>query len=127
MIDLSLTKDKITLRLVAHFLGDDLNISLFGGDKPHIGAVALAQAYPSRSQVGESSSTCSVLTVLGHKEDELAKSLAEYISKALNITVCVACGIHLNTFKPEHINIIKQIVDELILELLEEIKNKPRS
>jgi hypothetical protein len=75
-------------------IGEDLLIAIWGGDRPHIGAVAVAQPRPSLKDERIVSATASVFCFLGHKDDLVAKEAAERISSALNANVVVAAGIH---------------------------------
>ena len=118
MFSASETSGRVSISVTAIFMGNDLNISLYGGDTPHIGAVALAQPRPSLHNTEQSSSTCSVLAITGHKEDELARALALDLSKKLEVAVCVACGIHLNKISPEEIGLVLEICDRLTAKLL---------
>ena len=77
-------------------MGDDLVIMLTGGNKPHIGAVALAIPY-------KQTSSASLLSVYGHKDGEIAKPLAEKVSKVSKKTVVVIVGIHLDNATKEDI------------------------
>jgi len=76
------------------FIGKDLLVAIWGGEKPHIGAVSVAQPRPSLKDPKRVSSTASVICILGHKEDELAKAASEILSAALNTRVVVTAGIH---------------------------------
>lgn len=110
-------RGRIVLRLTCVRMGRDLNVSLAGGDREHIGAVALAQARPSLSDPGRTSSSVSVLAILGHKEDELARGIASGLAAALGVTVCVACGIHLDGLTPEEMAEVPILAGELVEEL----------
>jgi len=74
-------------------VGDDLLVLLSGG-KAHVGAVGIAQARPSLSDPSQTSSTGSVITLPGHKEDTIAKHLAERLSAKLGCGVVVVAGMH---------------------------------
>ena len=105
------------LRLGATPMGRDLCVTLDGGDQPHIGAVALSQARPSHRGEGLGAST-SVLTLLGHKEDDLARTLAARLAVAVDGTVCVACGIHVDGITDQDLADIHELAEELARELL---------
>lgn len=75
------------------FVGADLLVVLTGG-RAHIGAVAIAQPRPGIGDPSRVSSTSSVFTRVGHKEDVIAKSMAEELSRKLNRVVTVVAGIH---------------------------------
>ena len=82
--------------LSAHvrLIGDDILVAIWGGEKPHIGAVAAAHSSPSLKDPKVMSTTASVLCYSGHKEDELAKSAAKKLAAALDTKVVVTAGIH---------------------------------
>lgn len=86
-------------------MGTNWNISIYGGDIPHIGAVAIGIPRLSLEDKNKISSSVSVITVTGHKEDAIVQSAAKIISSKLNTTVVVCCGIHIKdiTFE-EHVN-----------------------
>lgn len=108
----------------ALLLGDDLVISIWGGPKPHVGAVALAVPRPSLKDATVTSSTSSVLTRLGHKEDEIVKKVSERVSAALNTVVVVSAGIHWDDISQEEIGTIQSVCDTLIKHLIRRIREK---
>jgi len=75
-------------------IGTDLLVAIWGGEIPHIGAVAVAQPRPSLKDPNVVSATASVICLPAHKEDELAKMIAETLAAALNTPVVVTAGIH---------------------------------
>jgi hypothetical protein len=83
-----------TVHSLSILMGDDLLTCLWGGTGPHIGAVAVALPRPSNADPQTISSTSSVLTLLGHKEDTVVKIVSERLSSRLNRTVVVSAGIH---------------------------------
>ena len=94
-------------------------MAIWGGEKPHIGAVAVAQPRPSLKDPDMTSATASVICYVGHKEDELVKAAAEIIAATLNTRVVVTAGIHWDNIDQDGIDTIlknsKKIV-ELIVE-----------
>ncbi|WP_054200101.1 hypothetical protein [Clostridium baratii] len=103
-------------------MGNDWNISIFGGDSPHIGAVALGVPRESLEDPTKISSSVSLITVTGHKEDVIVQRLAKLLSKELNSTVVVCCGIHIDNISFEDIISINETIDNLIEEFLLTIK-----
>lgn len=100
-------------------IGSDILIAIWGGEKPHIGAVAVAQPRPSLRDPDLSSSSASVFCFVGHKEDDLAKAAAEILSATLNTAVVVAAGIHWDNLDEKAIvRIIKnsEILVDMILQ-----------
>jgi hypothetical protein len=106
------------------FVGNDLVVSIWGGSKPHVGAVALSIPRPSLKNSTKISSTSSVLTRLGHKEDEIVKKVAEKISATLNKVVVVSAGIHWDTISDEGISTIHSVCEILTDRLIKGIRGK---
>lgn len=100
-------------------IGQDVLVAIWGGEKPHIGAVAMAQPRPSLKDPGVTSATASVFTYVGHKEDDLAKAAAEILATVLNTNVVVTAGIHWDNLTKEGILQVihnSEILIDLILE-----------
>lgn len=91
------------VRLTCELIGEDLLISLSGGEKPHIGAIAIAIPRPSLADPEKISATVSVHTILGHKEDELAKKTAHQIAAYTNRVVTLTAGLHIGNANKEQI------------------------
>jgi hypothetical protein len=75
-------------------LGSDCLVILWGGTKPHVGAVGMAQVRPSLRDPAQRGATSSVFTFVGHKEDAIAKIMSEELAKSLGRNTIVAAGIH---------------------------------
>ena len=100
-------------------IGKDLLVAIWGGEKPHIGAVSVAQPRPSLKDPNFTSATASVFCFVGHKEDELAKAASEILAAALNTQVVVTAGIHWDNISEEGIRKVirnSEILVDLILE-----------
>lgn len=100
-------------------IGQDLLVAIWGGEKPHIGAVAVAQPRPSLKDPEVMSATASVICLPGHKEDELAKAVSEILAAALNTPVVVTAGIHWDNISKDGIRKVienSKILVDLILE-----------
>jgi len=92
--ELSTPEGDYRVHSLAILVGDDLLICLWGGTQPHIGAVAVALPRQSLADPLSTSSTSSVFTLLGHKEDTVAKMVSERLSARLNRNVVVSAGMH---------------------------------
>ena len=100
-------------------IGQDLLVAIWGGEKPHIGAVSVAQPRPSLKYPEVMSATASVICLPGHKEDELAKAASEILAAALNTPVVVTAGIHWDNISKDGIQKVienSKILVDLILE-----------
>ena len=100
-------------------IGSDLLIAIWGGEKPHIGAVAVAQPRPSLKDPKVTSASASVICLVGHKEDELAKAAAEILAAALETQVVVTAGIHWDNLAPEGIQHVVRNSEILVDKILE--------
>lgn len=76
-------------------MGKDYTVTVCGGSLPHVGSAVMAQARPSLTGSG-TSATSSVLNCVGHKDEAIARILAEKIAVRGNCTVVCVCGIHLD-------------------------------
>ncbi len=82
------------LEATIQLIGQDILIAVWGGDRPHIGAVSGAQTQPSIVNPTKTSATASVLCFPGHKEDQLVKPMAEKIARLTDRHVVVTAGAH---------------------------------
>ncbi|MDD4168679.1 MAG: hypothetical protein PHD36_00165 [Desulfotomaculaceae bacterium] len=89
--------------LLVSVTGDGLVVQLFGGEKTHVGAVAIGLPRPGLSDPAKISCNTIVIPLLGHKDDEVAKPVAEEIVVACGKPVVVAAGIHLDHAGPGEI------------------------
>ena len=106
------------------FIGKDVLVAIWGGEKPHIGAVAIAQPRPSLKDPEVTSSTASVICLIGHKEDELAKAAAEILAAALETQVVVTAGIHWDDLAADAIQRIIRNSEKLIDMILQKCMAK---
>ncbi|SKC62891.1 prenylated flavin chaperone LpdD [Maledivibacter halophilus] len=123
MIELQSNDSDCMINMKAIFMGNDLNVMIFGGDIPHVGAVAVGVPKKSHSDIKKISSTVSVITLFGHKEDEIVKPAADLLVKTLNRNVVVTCGIHIDNISKDLINKIEIKVNKMVLELIDAIRN----
>lgn len=72
-----------------------VTLTLVGGERPHVGAVAVGIPRPSLARPGRRSATTSVVAVTGHKDDELARPLAHELARRLGQTAVVVAGVHI--------------------------------
>lgn len=99
----SIGKGKYLVDLIATITMDGLIVSIVGGETPHVGAVALSIPRTSLKNSSKLSATTSVLTLVGHKDDEVARPAAERLAKEFNQTVVVIAGVHIKEAKEEDI------------------------
>ena len=117
-LTLTRARGRVALRMTCVPMGRDLAVTLCGGDRAHIGAVAVSQARPSLEPGGATSATTSVLALLGHKEDDLARGLAARFAARLDAVVTVACGIHMDAIRKGEFQDILEMSEEMAAEAL---------
>jgi len=100
--------------LSLQYLGDDLQVVIWGGERPHVGAVAVAEPRVSRSDPKRTSASSSVICLSGHKEDELARDAALRLAIVSHAAVAVTAGLHWDQLEADNIKDILQLCDELI-------------
>jgi hypothetical protein len=99
-------------------VGKDAVVVIWGGEKPHIGAVALAQSRASLKNPDKISATASVLGILGHKEDSLVKSVSERLAAVANRPVVVAAGMHWDNLQESDLQQVLKNV-EILTKMIE--------
>jgi gallate decarboxylase subunit D len=91
-------------------IGDDLLVAIWGGTRPHIGAVGIALPRPSLANAKRWSATSSNFTFQGHKEDLLVKEISETLAAALRKNVVVTAGMHWDNLAPRDFATIQELV-----------------
>ena len=102
-------------------MGDDCLVAVWGGTRPHIGAVGMAQVRPSLRDPNKSSATSSVFTFVGHKEDTAAKMMAEELARRLKRNTVVAAGIHWDNLSEDDIAAISGLCRDILDKILEKL------
>ena len=116
--------DSFEINAAVHLMGRDVLVVLFGG-MLHIGAIGIGQPGPSLKDEGRISSTGSVFTFPGHKEDVIAKSMSEELARRLNRKAVVVAGIHWDKLITEELDVIMGIcnkITEKIIAGIEKVK-----
>ena len=102
-------------------IGDDLVVMISGGEKPHVGAVAIGIPRSSLANPENVSATASVFAMVGHKEDDLARIMARKLAASLQRNVVVTVGIHVDQILPEGIGSIEQSCRNILEELINQL------
>ena len=120
MIEFHAGRGRLRLRLRALFMGADLCILLDGGDRPHIGAVALmpdATEVRHADQVDQEDPAALALELPGHREGDLARRMAQELGQTLGHAVTVVCGIHMDAASKADIALALTLAHELTQQL----------
>lgn len=95
-------------------IGEDVLIAVWGGTLPHIGALAVAIPHPESTPERERSSTVLQFSFPGHRDEVVARRVAERVASALQRTVAVSAGIHIPDITPDGIEAVLANTDALI-------------
>ena len=102
----------------ADTVGDDVVVAVGGGERPHVGCVVLAQPYPAKGGDTEWSASCSVLTIPPHKEEPIARGIAEKLAAILGRVAVVTAGVHDANIDAEGIATYLRLAEELAEKLV---------
>ncbi|OGP71576.1 MAG: hypothetical protein A2W09_01870 [Deltaproteobacteria bacterium RBG_16_50_11] len=117
-----ISKGKFKLHGHTLKMGQDLLVSLWGGTRPHIGAVGMAIPRPSLRDPRKWSATSSNFTFIGHKEDALVKKISEKLATELKRNVVVVAGIHWDDITSEEIKVIEDLAQKMSDQILKKLK-----
>lgn len=113
--------ERLLIELAAVKCGGDFNVTICGGARYHVGAMALGCARPPKKNV-ERSANVSVVPVFEHKDDECARFAAKYLATRLNCVVAVAAGIHIDDASTEEIAELMALVKNAVERFADEVE-----
>ena len=108
-------RGRTKVKLLAHYVGSNLVVYIYN-ENAHLGAVAVGD-YDHE----EKRASSSVITLRGHRDDEIAKKQAHLIARHTKKPVCVIAGIHLDDITQDEIVKILGEVDKMVLRFLDRI------
>ena len=119
-------KKRTRVNAVAILLKNGLVVCIYGGAS-HVGAVAVAIPRAGLDQSKKHISvTSSVLTLVGHKDDVVARNAAETIAKHLDKVTTVTAGIHVEHATRAEIRTLIANSNRCVASLLNRISNVSR-
>jgi gallate decarboxylase subunit D len=105
-------------------VGDDVVVAVGGGDRPHVGCVVLAVPTPGRGASGFAPSS-SVLTIPPHKEEPIARAVAECVCRRTGRVTVVTAGVHEDDIDRVGIMTYLRLGDELADAVAESLADAP--
>ena len=117
-------KDKYKVKLVAIKSGEDLTVIISGGEKPHIGAMAVSIPSPSLKDLNKVSASTSIFTLTGHKEDEISKQIAENITEVTKKVTVTIVGLHIDKATAQDIEYLIQNTQKAVEKLRRKLVKK---
>ncbi|MGF1789442.1 hypothetical protein L4D21_02350 [Photobacterium profundum] len=96
---------KLTLNFTR--LGKDINVSLYGGEVPHIGAISIGHINNAGAVEVKS------YGLPTHKEKDIAEYVTKELTTKLNCTITLSCGIHFKDIAKDEISLVLKDIEEL--------------
>lgn len=93
--------------------GSDISVAIGGGPAPHIGGVAVGVPRALKPDQLNRTASASVYCVTGHRDDEVARTVALRLAARFNQTAAVSAGIHLDNASRADIDTFLALVDQL--------------
>lgn len=115
---------RYTVEVLATVTGEGVTVQVLGGEKPHVGAVALSLPRPSLSEPGKLRASTTVVPIYGHRDDEIARPVAEQLAVALEQPVVVVAGIHIDAAAVEEVEVLVRNSREAVQRLLKLISEQ---
>jgi len=103
-------------------VGQDLLVSIWGGTRPHIGAIGIGVPRPSLKNPKKWSATSSNFTFLGNKEDIMVKKFSEKLASRLRRNVVVTMGFHWDGITSQEIKTIQNLAQKLSDQILKRLQ-----
>jgi len=98
--------------------GPDMLISVWGGTRPHIGALSISTPHPDCASEESRSSNVLQFSFPGHRDDVVARRVSERVASALQRRIVVSVGIHVPDITPAGIDTVLANVDCLIEKII---------
>lgn len=115
MIHLEKKQGRIHLQLDAYFMGEDLVVLIYGGDRPHLGTIT----------AGARLEPISTIQLQSHKEFYITEEIAVLLRKHFSGNFAVCSGTHLEDISKEELILMPELALQMGKELIEELKKSP--
>ncbi len=106
--------------------GRDVCLNVGGGSLPHIGAAAVGEPRLSLRGDGSRSASCSVLCMLGHKDDLLAREAALKIAAEVGVRAVVTVGLHVDAASPADIALLSESFISVLAQCVKYLRGRDR-
>ena len=118
MQELSAGTGIYTVRASLQALGPDIVITVWGGTRPHVGALVVSTPHPDRAPEEGRCSTVLQFSFPGHRDNVVARRVAERVASVLQRTIVVSAGIHVPDITPAGIDTVLANTDCLIEKII---------
>lgn len=118
MQELSVGTGAYTVSASLQVLGPDILITVWGGTRPHVGALVVSSPHPDRAPEEGRCSTVLQFSFPGHRDNVVARRVAERVASMLQRTIVVSAGIHVPDITPAGIDTVLANTDCLIEKII---------
>ena len=118
MQELSAGTGVYTVSASLQVLGPDVLITVWGGTRPHIGALSVSTPHPERAPEEGRCSTVLQFSFPGHRDNVVACRVSERVASALQRRIVVSAGIHVPDITPAGIDTVLANTDCLIEKII---------
>jgi hypothetical protein len=122
MQELSCGTGVYTVSATLQLLDQDVLITVWGGTRPHIGALVVSAPHPDHAPEEGRCSTVLQFSFPGHRDNVVARRVAERVASALQRTIVVSAGIHVPDITPAGIDTVLANTDCLIEKIISFLK-----
>jgi hypothetical protein len=119
---IQISKGRFRINGFVRGIGQDILVSIWGGTRPHIGAVGVAIPRRSLKNPKKWSATSSNFTFVGHKEDVIVKKMSEKLAARLRRNVVVTAGVHWDGITSREIKTIQNLTQRLLDQILKRME-----
>ncbi len=116
-ISMSRGEGRSLICMQATLTEDGLAVILTGGEKPHVGGMAMSVPYP-----GSSRPNTWIIPRRGHRDSDAATQVAELLCRKTSCCTAVISGIHIEQATAEEIELLLENSRELARQLGDKIK-----
>lgn len=121
---IEISKGRFKIHTLVQEIGQDFLVSIWGGTRPHIGAIGMAIPRPSLKDPKKWSATSSNFTFVGHKEDALVKTISEKLASRLRRNVVVTAGVHWEDMTSGEIRSVENLLQKMSGQILKRLKRR---
>lgn len=117
----SVEDGRYTIEAVLIDTQDGIMLYIGGGDKPHIGAVAISEPRPSMRDRCKVSCTTSVINRLSHMDDIIVVPIAEAVCRKANSITVASGGVHIDNADEADIKRLVENMEQLKVKIISKL------
>jgi len=109
---------RLRVVMLVTFTEEGLVAQIYGGEKPHVGAMALSMPGHASNNSGKKGCSTTAVPLPGHRESEVVGPVAERLAEKFRTPVVVVAGVHIENANAreieELVNNCRKVAEMLI-------------